>query len=206
MIERRLQLVVLLSGTGRTMVNVQECIAAGRLNARIRLVISSRREAKGVALAKGLGLATKVIDRGLLSEAQFQRELTAAVVGAEPDLVCMAGFLRLWEMPAEFRGRVINIHPALLPEFGGKGLYGRYVHEAVLRAGKAVSGCTVHFCDNEYDHGPVILQRTVAVMADDTPETLAARVFEQECVAYPEAIRLFSEGRITLDGQRVHIN
>ena len=93
-------------------------------------------------------------------------------------------------------GRVINIHPALLPEFGGRGMYGMRVHRAVLDAGRKIAGCTVHFCDNQYDHGPVILQRSVPVLPDDTPERLATRVFEQECVAYPEAITLFAQGRI----------
>jgi folate-dependent phosphoribosylglycinamide formyltransferase PurN len=101
----------------------------------------------------------------------------------------MAGFLSLWRIPEAFLGRVINIHPALLPEFGGREMYGRRVHEAVLAAGKTVSGCTVHYCDNEYDHGPVILQRQVPVLPTDTADDLAARVFAEECIAYPEAIR-----------------
>jgi phosphoribosylglycinamide formyltransferase-1 len=104
----------------------------------------------------------------------------------------MAGFLQLLPIPEDFRRRVINIHPALLPAFGGKGMYGRLVHEAVLATEATVSGCTVHFADNEYDHGPIILQRTVPVREDDTPDTLAARVFEQECEAYPEAIEWFA--------------
>jgi len=118
----------------------------------------------------------------------------------------MAGFLSLWRIPAEYYGKVINIHPALLPEFGGAGMYGTRVHQAVLAAGKKVSGCTVHFCDNQYDHGPIILQHTVPVLTVDTPETLAARIFEQECVAYPEAIQLFADGRILLDAGSVRID
>jgi phosphoribosylglycinamide formyltransferase-1 len=107
----------------------------------------------------------------------------------------MAGFLQLIQIPDDFKQRVLNIHPALLPAFGGKGMYGHHVHEAVLRSGARVSGCTVHFADNEFDHGPVVLQRTAPVLDDDTPDTLAARVFEQECIAYPEAIRLIAERR-----------
>ena len=117
----------------------------------------------------------------------------------------MAGFLSLWRIPEQHRSRVINIHPALLPEFGGWGMYGHRVHEAVLAAGKTESGCTVHFCDNEYDHGPIILQRKVPVMPNDSPADLGARVFEQECIAYPEVIQLFSENRIRLEGDRVTI-
>ncbi len=185
------------------MVNLQERIAAAALDAQIRLVISSHPGVKGITRAADLGLATTVIERRGLSAQEFQQKLTTAVTDANPDLVCMAGFLTLWRIPDEFHGRVINIHPALLPEFGGTGLYGHHVHEAVLRSGKSVSGCTVHFCDNEYDHGPIILQREVPVKPDDTPDTLAARVFQQECIAYPEAIQLFSEGRIKLDGRNV---
>ena len=165
------------------MVNLQERIAAGTLDAQIRLVISSRKGVKGIERAVDLALPTIIIEQAQLSHEQFQQKLTAAIVEADSDLVCMAGFLSLWRIPGEFRGRVINIHPALLPEFGGKGLYGHHVHEAVLAAGRTVSGCTVHFCDNQYDHGPIILQREVPVKPDDTPDTLAARVFEQECTA-----------------------
>ena len=121
------------------------------------------------------------------------------------ELACMAGFLKLWRIPADFKGRVMNIHPALLPDFGGRGFYGHRVHEAVLSSGAGESGCTVHFADNEYDHGPIILQRRVPVLAEDTPESLADRVFEQELVAYPEAIRLFAAGRLKVEGRRVTI-
>jgi phosphoribosylglycinamide formyltransferase 1 len=99
----------------------------------------------------------------------------------------------------------MNIHPALIPAFCGKGYYGHHVHEAVLAAGVKITGCTVHFCDNQYDHGPIILQRPVPVVDDDTTDSLAARVFEQECQAYPEAIQLFAEGRLRIEGRRVRI-
>jgi phosphoribosylglycinamide formyltransferase-1 len=104
----------------------------------------------------------------------------------------MAGFLSLWEIPPELHGLVLNIHPALLPKFGGKGMHGHHVHEAVLAAGETESGCTVHYADNTYDTGPIIVQRRVPVRPGDTADTLAARVFEQECIAYPEAIRIVS--------------
>ena len=117
----------------------------------------------------------------------------------------MAGFLQLLRIPDDFSGRVMNIHPAVLPSFGGQGMYGRHVHEAVLEYGAKLSGCTVHFADNDYDHGPVILQRAVEVRDDDTPDSLAERVFEAECEAYPEAIRLFAEGKLHLIGRKVRI-
>jgi folate-dependent phosphoribosylglycinamide formyltransferase PurN len=153
-----------------------------------------------VKRAGELGLPAVVVERKLLSTAAFQAGITEAIADAE--LVCMAGFLSLWSIPDAWFGRVINIHPALLPRFGGFGMHGRHVHEAVLAAGETVSGCTVHFCDNEYDHGPIILQRTVPVLPNDTPDSLAARVFEQECIAYPEAIRLIAEKRIRLEQVR----
>jgi phosphoribosylglycinamide formyltransferase-1 len=105
----------------------------------------------------------------------------------------MAGFLQLVAIPDDFVNRVINIHPSLLPAFGGKGFYGNRVHAAVIQQGETTSGCTVHFVDNEYDHGAVLLQRQVPVTSDDTPETLAVRVFQEECEALPDAIQLFAQ-------------
>ncbi len=198
------RLAVLISGGGRTLLNLHERIREGALRATIHTVVSSRSDAAGVERARAAGLPVVVIERKVLLGAEaFQSRITEAVSGA--DLVCMAGFLSLWRVPEEWTGWVINIHPALLPEFGGKGMYGHRVHQAVLDAGRKTSGCTVHFCDNQYDHGPIILQRTVEVLPDDTTESLAARVFQQECVAYPEAIRLFAEGRIRLQGGTVTI-
>jgi phosphoribosylglycinamide formyltransferase 1 len=121
------------------------------------------------------------------------------------ELVVMAGFLSLWPIPPQFAGRVINIHPALLPAFGGHGMFGHHVHEAVLATGCKVSGCTVHFVTNEYDQGPIILQRCAPVLEGDTADTLAARIFEQECQALPDAIRLFAQGRLKVEGRRVSV-
>ena len=198
-----LRLAVLISGGGRTLAILHERIVSGSLSARIEVVVSSHGGAPGVERSRKMGLSTVVVDRRKLSPEAFQQGVTKAVVGV--DLVCMGGFLSLWRIPDEFHGRVMNIHPALLPEFGGRGMYGRRVHEAVLAAGRKVSGCTIHFCDNEYDHGPIVLQRQVPVMSDDTPDTLAARVFEQECIVYPEAVQLFADGRIRLEGHRVSV-
>ena len=122
------------------------------------------------------------------------------------DLVIMAGFLRRWIFPAAYEGRVLNIHPALLPKYGGKGYYGHHVHEAVLKAGEKESGCTVHFADHHYDRGPILVQKRVPVLPGDTPDTLAARVFEAECEAYPEAIELVASGRVRIEGRRAIID
>ncbi len=201
--EKPLQLALLISGSGRTVVNLHQRIADGTLSARVRVVVSSRADVGGVQRSRELGIPTTVLERRSLSPREFQRGINDAVAGA--DLVCMAGFLSLWHIPQEWHGRVINIHPALLPEFGGRGMYGLRVHEAVLAAGRTQSGCTIHFCDNQYDHGPIILQRKVPVLPHDTPGELAARVFEQECIAYPAAIALFAEDRIRLDSGTVTI-
>ncbi len=203
MAQTPLQIAVLISGGGRTLVNIEERIRAGSLNANVRVVICSRGDVKGVARANELGLPTIVLEKRALSPEAFQDGITEAVDSC--NLVCMAGFLSMWRIPDKWQARVINIHPALLPEFGGPGMYGDRVHKAVLAAGKTESGCTVHFCDNEYDHGPIILQRKVPVASGDTPDTLAARVFEQECIAYPEAIQLFADRRIRVEKSRVTI-
>jgi phosphoribosylglycinamide formyltransferase-1 len=202
---RPLRLVVLLSGGGTTLQNFIDQIGAGKLPARIQRVIGSRPDAYGLERARKVGIPTLVVPRKECTPEEFSRRLAEAIRQARADLVCMAGFLSLWTIPEDYTGRVMNIHPALLPSFGGKGYYGHRVHEAVLAAGCKVSGCTVHFADNVYDHGPIIVQRCVPVLEDDTPDTLAARVFEQECIAYPEAIRLFAEGRLRIEGQRVRI-
>src|SRR5206468_12914990 len=148
---------------------------------------------------------TVITRRDAGSREEFSKRIFDLCRREQAELVCMAGFLQLITVPDDFLGRVMNIHPALIPAFCGKGFYGHHVHEAVLAYGVKVSGCTVHFTDNQYDHGPIVLQRTVPVFDDDTPDTLAARVFEQECEAYPDAIRLFAEGQLSIEGRRVRV-
>ena len=194
---QKLRLGVLLSGGGRTMVNIQEQITAGHLNAEIVVVISSLSNVRGVQIAEGMGLEPVIIRKKDNPEIeQFSAKITKVLDDAKVDLVVQAGWMCLWHIPANYENRVMNIHPALLPAFGGQGMYGHHVHEAVVKTGCKVSGCTVHFCTNEYDAGPIIVQRTCEVKDDDDADTLAGRVFEQECLAYPEAIQLFAEGRL----------
>ena len=201
---KKLRLGILLSGGGRTMINIQQEIEAGCLNAEIVVVISSLSNVRGVQLAQGLGLDPVIIRKKDHSDIeQFSGEIAKTLDEAKVDLVVQAGWMCLWHIPANYQNRVMNIHPALLPAFGGKGMYGHHVHEAVIKTGCKVSGCTVHFCTNEYDAGPIIVQRTCEVKDDDDPDTLAARVFEQECLAYPEAIKLFAESRLKVDGRVV---
>lgn len=186
-----LRLAVLISGGGSTLQNLWEHVSDGRLRGvEIALVISSRREVRGVAIARDAGLPTEVIRvRDYPDMPAFSEAIADALDRAAVDLVVMAGFLCLWHIPPRYTGRVLNIHPAPLPNFGGKGMFGRHVHEAVLNAGRTTSGCTVHLADNEYDHGPVIAQQTVGVAPDDTPETLGARVQAAERELYPRVIQ-----------------
>lgn len=200
------RLGVLISGSGRTLQNFIEQIDRGELPAQIAVVISSLSKVKGVERARAAGLPVEIIrvkDHPDVDE--FSRRIVETLERYGVELACLAGWTCYWRIPPHWLGRVMNIHPALLPKFGGKGFYGHHVHEAVLAAGETESGCTVHFANNEYDAGPIILQRKVPVLPGDTPETLADRVFEQERIAYPEAIRLYAAGRLRFEGEAVRV-
>jgi len=202
-----LRVVVLISGGGTTLSNLIRRIDAGRLTVDIPLVIASNPKAAGRRFADEAGIACEVIQRGAFRDQDaFSRAIFDRCREVEADIVVLGGFLKRLTIPDDFINRVTNIHPALLPSFGGEGFYGHFVHEAVLEYGAKLSGCTVHFADNQYDHGPIIVQKTVAVQDGDTPDTLAARVFEAECEAYPEALQLIATGRVTMDGRRVRIS
>ena len=199
-----IRLAVLISGGGTTLQNLIDRIGDGRLQAKIVLVISNRGDAPGLLRAEKVNLPTAVIDRkNYDSREAFSQRIFGLCREAKADLVCLAGFLQFIQIPDDFQDRVMNVHPALIPAFCGKGFYGHRVHEAALAYGVKISGCTVHFADNVYDHGPIILQRSVPVLDDDTPDTLAARIFQQECEAYPEAIRLFGEAKLHREGRIV---
>ncbi len=197
----------LVSGGGTTLQNVLDHIEEGELDARVIFVISSDPDAYALVRAKRAGIPSKTVNRKEYdSTTEFSRAITNQLMEVDPDLVCMGGFLHFYEIPEAYRYRVMNIHPALLPDFGGKGFYKDRVHRAVLESGVDVSGCTVHFATNEgYDEGPVILQKEVPVQPDDTVQTLRDRVFEKECEAYPEAIQLFAEDRIRVRDGEVEI-
>ncbi len=200
------RIAVLISGGGTTLRNFIEKIAAGQLPVEIALVVSSSPAARGLQFAQDAGIPGVVIERKTFAgQDDFSRAIFDHCRRAGANLVVMGGFLKRITIPEDFVNRVVNIHPALVPAFCGEGFYGHRVHEAVLEYGAKLSGCTVHFADNQYDHGPVIVQRAVPVLDDDTPETLAARVFAAECEAYPEALRLIAAGRVTVEGRRVHI-
>lgn len=199
----RLRIAVLISGGGRSLQNLIDCIGRGELDVEIAGVISSRSKVKGVERAKDAGLPLAIIrtkDHPDIEE--FSRRIAETLDQYRVGLVCQAGWTCFWRIPDRWLGKVMNIHPALLPKYGGRGFYGHRVHESVLAAGETRSGCTVHFANNEYDAGPIIMQRTVPILPGDTPDSLADRVFAQECIAYPAAIRLFAKGHLVLkDGQ-----
>lgn len=192
MAQKRLKLVVLLSGSGSTLQNLINVIDRKELDAEIVHVVSSKPNVLGLERAAKAGIPTSIVERKKLADRNaFSEAIFHVCRENKADLVCMAGFLELLPIPEGFTNKVMNIHPSLIPAFCGKGFYGLKVHEAALQMGVKVSGCTVHFADNEFDHGPILVQKVVEVKPDDTPQSLAARVFEAECVAYPEAIRGF---------------
>jgi phosphoribosylglycinamide formyltransferase 1 len=204
--DRVLPVTVLISGGGTTLINLHACQARGDLPIDIRLVIASRPGIVGIERAQKLGLPVTVIERRAFENNEaFGAATFDAIRQSGSQWALLAGYLRLLPIPVDFTNRVLNIHPSLLPAFGGKGMHGQHVHEAVLAHGAKVTGCTVHFVNNEFDAGPIVVQHAVTVAENDTPATLAARVFEAECKAYPEAISLVAQGRVAVDGRRVHI-
>lgn len=182
---------VLISGGGSTLENLIQCTRDGRLRGvEIVRVVSSRSAVRGVEIARAAGLPTEIVRRrDFGGDAAFSERINAALAAGQPDLVVMGGFLCYWCVPPCYAQRAVNIHPSLLPAFGGQGMFGERVHAAVLRAGVRESGCTVHIVDEQYDHGPIVAQARVPVLPGDTPASLAARVAEAERALYPRVIQ-----------------
>lgn len=204
-----IRIAVLVSGHGRgsNMAALIDACQRGEIAGEVVLVIGTRLEAPALQRAAEKGVPTCVLSPRGLDDDQYAQRLLQRLNEARVDLICLAGYMRLLPAPVvrAYAGRVMNIHPALLPLFGGKGMYGEHVHRAVLESGMKVSGCTVHFVDEHYDTGPIIVQRCVPVEEDDTWESLAARVLEQEHQAYVQAVKLFAEGRLRIEGRRVRV-
>ena len=196
------RLAVLISGAGSTMVNLQEHIARGEVPARIAVVVSSRGDAPGIARARALGLEAQVLGRepfrrdGVLDEAAYSVAVAELLSEYSPDLVVLAGFMTRLEAAVLDRWPVMNVHPALLPAFGGEGFYGHRVHEAVLASGANTTGATVHFVDGQYDHGPIVAREEIGVLPGESPEALAARVQEVERRIYPCTVAAFARGEL----------
>ncbi|MDW8366619.1 MAG: phosphoribosylglycinamide formyltransferase [Abditibacteriales bacterium] len=200
-----IRLGVLVSGRGRgtNLQAILDACARGETKAQVVVVISTHPEAGAVERARRHNVEALIIDpKQFAAPEDYERELTQRLRERQVDLVCLAGYMRKLSplFVDAWRNRILNIHPALLPAFGGQGMYGHHVHEAVIESGAKFSGATVHFVDEEYDHGPIVLQAVVPVFDDDTPDTLAARVLEQEHKLYPQA-----KGRLHIEGRRVKI-
>lgn len=200
----RARLVFLISGSGSTLQNFIDRIAAGDLAAEVVGVISSKADVAGLERARQAGIPAITVARGDFDGvAAFNDALHEALERFDFDLILFGGFLSPFQLRGRFENRVMNVHPSLIPAFSGKGFYGERVHRAVLDAGVKLSGCTVHFANDEYDRGPIILQSAVPVLDDDTPQTLAARVQAEEKRIYPEAVRLWVAGQLVVEDGRV---
>ena len=204
-----LRIAILLSGRhgrGSNMQAIADACTSGQIDGSVALVAGNYSDSPALARAHEMGLMIQSIS-SKQSEDAYARAMRSALHEADADLICLAGYMR--KVPdsvvTAYSGRVMNIHAALLPAFGGQGMYGIRIHQAVLDYGAKLSGCTVHFVDENYDTGPIILQSAVPVEESDTAETLAARVLVAEHDTYPRAVALFAEGRLTLDGRRVRI-
>ncbi|MFN3189736.1 MAG: phosphoribosylglycinamide formyltransferase [Aureliella sp.] len=199
-----LPIAVLVSGGGTTLKNLLDRQASGELAVEFRLVVSSRSGVGGITFAEEAGIPWKVFPKRDFESAEAHSEaIFDACRSAGVELVVMGGYLEHLLIAADFANRVVNIHPSLIPAFSGKGYYGMRVHRAVVEYGAKISGCTVHFVDDEFDHGPIIAQSSVPVLPGDRPEDLQARVFEQECSLLPSVLQAMSEGRIQVEGRRV---
>jgi len=204
MFSHPINIAVLISGGGTTLQNLLDAIHAGALSARVVLVIASRQGIKGIDRATAANLPVQIISRKDFDSVEtFSDCIFNECSRAKVDLICLGGWLQLLRMPEQWIGRVMNIHPSLLPSFGGKGMFGHHVHQAVLDHGCKISGCTVHFVDNDYDAGPIVAQHICETQHDDTAESLAARVFELEKIAYPQAIEAHRLGQLKIIGRRV---
>lgn len=201
-----LRVAVLLSGEGTSLENLCEEIDKGRVPARVVAVVSSKEGAGGLRRAENRGIPAVAVPRKQHRDLdEFNDRLHEALAPHDPELIALLGFLSPFQLRGRFADRVLNVHPALIPSFSGRGFYGRHVYEAVLQKGVKLTGATVHFVDEEYDHGPIVLQEAVAVREDDDVESLQARVTAAERRLVPEAVRLFAEGRLRVEGERVRI-
>jgi phosphoribosylglycinamide formyltransferase-1 len=199
---------VLASGRGSNLQAIIDACKRGYIPGEVVCVISDKKDAFALERARREGIPAIFLDPSdYPSREDYDKALAQTFKEHNVDLVCLAGFMRILTPPfiEQFRNRIMNIHPALIPSFCGKGMYGLKVHQAVLDFGVKVTGCTVHFVTEEVDLGPIIVQIPVMVREDDTPETLSERVLKREHRAYPLAIKLFAEGRLKIEGRRVRI-
>lgn len=202
----KLRLAVLLSGSGTTLQNILDQIDGATLDAEVVCVLSSRSDAFGLERAAKRGIPTTTIStRTYPDQEERNQAIWNFLREHEADLVVLAGYMSLISVPEDYTNRIINVHPALIPAFCGQGMYGHHVHEAVVEYGAKVTGATVHFVDDAYDQGPIIMQEAIPVQDDDTAASLAERVQSLERKLYPKVIQMIAEGRVRVEGRRVHI-
>lgn len=196
-------------GRGTNLQAILDACASGDIPGQVAVVIGTRQDAPALERARSAGVRAVVVSPKKYEndEAGYAVTLLRILQGAGVELICLAGFMRILPLPVveAYHGHILNVHPALLPMFGGKGMYGEHVHAAVIESGMKLSGCTVHFADEQYDAGPIIHQVAVPIRDDDTPQTLAARILPVEHRAYCDVIRWFVEGRIAVEGRRVSV-
>ena len=201
-----LRLAVLASGGGRTLQNFIDLSKRGTLKVEILVLGVSKSKCGAAQRATKAGIPSFARRKKKSeSSSDYSQAIFDQIRPYQVDLVCLAGFLSLLEIPDDFEHRVLNIHPSLIPAFCGQGFYGEKVHQAVWEAGARITGCTVHFCDNIYDNGPILIQEAVKLDSSDTPSTIAKKVFEAECRAYPQGLRLIEEGRVKIREGRCYI-
>ncbi len=203
-----LKLTVLASGTGSNFVAIYNAIQNQELDAELKLVLSNNSQSGALAFARSHNInAIHLSSKTVINPEDFEDSMLRCFSDSEIDFIALAGYMKI--LPAKivrtYRNRITNIHPALLPHFGGAGMFGIHVHEAVIQSGAKISGATVHLVDEIYDHGAIVMQKTVAVHNDDTPETLAKRVLEIEHEIYPKALQLFAENRVVVENNRMKI-
>ncbi len=203
---KKLPIAVLISGGGTTLQNLIDCEKRGELPVDFRGVISNRSQVRGIEIAKSAGIETAILPRKKFESDEAYREAVFSQIRSwGVELVVMGGFLQHLLIPDDFMLRTINIHPSLIPSFCGHGFYGQHVHEAAIQYGVKISGCTVHFVDNQFDHGPVIAQRSCPVHSTDDWKSLQQRVFQLECELLPEVLRHFAAGLVKVAGRSVSI-
>jgi phosphoribosylglycinamide formyltransferase-1 len=198
------RIAFLLSGAGTTLANLLDRMDAGEVPGELAIVVSDRPDAKGLDVARGRGIEVAVVDRRAYADrAAFSQALESTLRTYGPDLVVLGGFLSVFHVPPDLKGRILNVHPSLLPDFGGEGFYGMRVHRAVLESGADVTGCTVHVVTDDVDHGPIVEQLEVPIAPDESAESLAEKVRQAERELYPRCIALFLEGRLHVEGDAV---
>ncbi len=201
-----LKIAVWISGGGTTLNNILNCVSTENLEVDVCLVVSSSSAVGGVEIAQTAGIETQIVRRGEFDSPEgYRDEMFRRCREMGVHYVVMAGFLKHVLIPSDFTNRVVNIHPSLIPAFCGKGMYGNRVHQAVVDSGVSASGCTIHFVDNEFDHGPIIYQQTVQLTQGDCAEDVRQKVFVAECEAYPKVLGWLNAGRVSVDGSVVTV-